>query len=309
MTLVKSCFLKIENIRTRISPGLLFDHRNLNFHPNQPKMASVGKMTTGTRLKFITKKWAEAVLDGPGYSYHIARVSEDNLEHFYILLETTSGVYRDQLQVIEVKTTWPDGTIYPDFAPRMVFVTPVYHTNVSTTGTICVDILKEKNAWSSCYGFNDIMLSIMMLYRDANNSSPYNVECSEEHVKALKAFDLARKPNMSVEEEEKVRDGCFANFKKKADKYAWSKRKVQEKYGKWFPHILENPSAEDTARVQADVAHAKMIQAKEKKAHEKNLAAINSRKEDSRGKRADKFARRRAKKASPTKASPAKASP
>ncbi|VDN37400.1 unnamed protein product, partial [Dibothriocephalus latus] len=35
---------------------------------------------------------------------------------------------------------------YPFNPPKVKFITPIYHVNVGTTGTICLDILQDK--WS-----------------------------------------------------------------------------------------------------------------------------------------------------------------
>jgi ubiquitin-protein ligase len=62
---------------------------------------------------------------------------------------------------------------YPFKAPKVTFITPIYHPNVMlTTGEICLDILKE--AWAPIQSVRTIMLSIQSILKDPNPASALN---------------------------------------------------------------------------------------------------------------------------------------
>ena len=54
-------------------------------------------------------------------------------------------------------------------APKVVFTTRLYHPNVSDSGAICVDVLK--NQWSPALSLFKVMLSLSSLLTDPNPSA------------------------------------------------------------------------------------------------------------------------------------------
>jgi len=59
---------------------------------------------------------------------------------------------------------------YPFKPPKMIFKTRVYHPNITSDGTICIDILKDQ--WSSALRLNSVILSISDLLANPNPNDP-----------------------------------------------------------------------------------------------------------------------------------------
>lgn len=65
---------------------------------------------------------------------------------------------------------------YPEKPPRVRFTAEMFHPNVYTDGTLCLDIIQDK--WSPIYTVNTILTSIQSLLTDPNPSSPANPEAA-----------------------------------------------------------------------------------------------------------------------------------
>ena len=61
-------------------------------------------------------------------------------------------------------------TDYPFKPPKMAFTTRIYHCNVNSNGSICLDILKDQ--WSPALTISKVLLSISSLMTDANPDDP-----------------------------------------------------------------------------------------------------------------------------------------
>lgn len=75
---------------------------------------------------------------------------------------------------------------YPEKPPRVRFTAEMFHPNVYTDGTLCLDIIQDK--WSPIYTVNTILTSIQSLLTDPNPSSPANPEAAQLYNADMDAY-------------------------------------------------------------------------------------------------------------------------
>jgi ubiquitin-conjugating enzyme E2 D/E len=63
---------------------------------------------------------------------------------------------------------------YPFKPPKMTFKTKIYHPNISPTGAICLDILKDR--WSPILSIGKALLSLSSLLSEPNPDDPLVIE-------------------------------------------------------------------------------------------------------------------------------------
>lgn len=77
---------------------------------------------------------------------------------------------------------------YPMEAPKIRFLTKIYHPNVDKLGRICLDILKDK--WSPAIQIRSLLLSLQSLLSDPNYSDPLDASIGQHfinnHIEAIK---------------------------------------------------------------------------------------------------------------------------
>ncbi len=75
---------------------------------------------------------------------------------------------------------------YPNKAPKVKFLTKMFHPNIYTDGSICLDILSH--AWSPVYDVSSILTSIQSLLTDPNPNSPANATASKMFVSSYQEY-------------------------------------------------------------------------------------------------------------------------
>ena len=76
---------------------------------------------------------------------------------------------------------------YPFRAPHITFLTKIYHCNINSSGSICLDILKDQ--WSPALTISKVLLSICSMLSDANPKDPLMMDIADLYVKNRAVHD------------------------------------------------------------------------------------------------------------------------
>lgn len=76
---------------------------------------------------------------------------------------------------------------YPDKPPRVRFTSDMWHPNVYSDGTLCMDIIQDQ--WSPVHSVATLLTSIQSLLTDPNCASPANPEAAQLYLNDRPAYN------------------------------------------------------------------------------------------------------------------------
>ncbi|VDP15767.1 unnamed protein product [Onchocerca flexuosa] len=127
----------------------------------------------GALPRRITKETQRLIADPvPGIS---AVPDDNNARYFHVIIAGpegspfAGGVFKLELFLPEE---------YPMAAPKVRFMTKIYHPNIDKLGRICLDILKDK--WSPALQIRTVLLSIQALLSAPNPDDPLATDVAEQ---------------------------------------------------------------------------------------------------------------------------------
>jgi len=132
--------------------------------------------------KRIQKELADITIDPPCNCS--AGPKGDNIyEWVSTIMGPANSVYEKGIFFLDI--TFPQD--YPFKPPKVTFVTKIYHCNISSQGSICLDILKDQ--WSPALTISKVLLSICSLLTDANPDDPLVGSIAQQYVHQREIHD------------------------------------------------------------------------------------------------------------------------
>ena len=134
-------------------------------------------------LKRIKKELTELSRDPP-HNCSDGPVNDNDLFHWQATLQGPSdSSFQGGLFFLNIH--FPND--YPFKPPKVTFTTKIYHPNINSNGSICLDILKDQ--WSPALTISKVLLSISSLLTDANPDDPLVPEIANIYKNDRKKYD------------------------------------------------------------------------------------------------------------------------
>tara|TARA_B100001063_G_C16753150_1_gene551493 strand:+ start:1820 stop:2263 length:444 start_codon:yes stop_codon:yes gene_type:complete len=134
-------------------------------------------------LKRIQREIIELNNDPP-HNCNAGPLNDDYYQWCATIIGPEGSPYSDGIFSLEIN--FPAD--YPFKPPKIHFTTRIYHCNISSNGSICLDILKEQ--WSPALTISKVLLSISSLLTDANPDDPLVPEIAKLYKEDKEKHDI-----------------------------------------------------------------------------------------------------------------------
>lgn len=125
------------------------------------------------------------ILKNPVTNCSAGPIKDKEMTHWHATIFGPEGTPYHQ-GVFELDIMFPDE--YPFKPPKIYFITPIYHCNISSNGGICLDILKDN--WSPALNISNLLLSICSLLAEPNPKDPLVPEIADLLQKSKETHDM-----------------------------------------------------------------------------------------------------------------------
>ena len=93
---------------------------------------------------------------------------------------------------------------YPFTAPKIKFISSIFHPNIDKKGDICLDMLKSE--WKPTYTMARLIETIISMLSNPNPDDPYNIDAANLYKKDITAYNIQAKYSLMQESESKEVD-------------------------------------------------------------------------------------------------------
>merc|ERR1711988_1584532 len=137
-------------------------------------MGHSARVVRMSATKRINKELADLSKDPPT-SCSAGPTGDDLFNWSATILGPKDSPYANGIFFLDI--TFP--TDYPFKPPKVRFTTKIYHCNVNSNGSICLDILSSQ--WSPALTISKVLLSICSLLTDPNPDDPLVPEIARQY--------------------------------------------------------------------------------------------------------------------------------
>jgi len=134
-------------------------------------------------IKRIEKELQELQKDPPA-NCSAGPLNDDMFEWQATIMGPEKSPYKGGLFYLKISFP-PD---YPFKPPKCQFLTKIYHPNINSHGSICLDILKEN--WSPALTVSKLLLSICSLIDDPNPDDPLMIDSADMYKNNRDQYNL-----------------------------------------------------------------------------------------------------------------------